>query len=203
MADSYERQTAHPCQIVDALSGEYVKKEGWESNYIKSSRGNLTRVNIVAVVVEKDDQQIMLDDGSGRITARTFDNPEALEKVAIGNVVLVIGKVREYNDARYLLIEIIKVVSPAWAKYRQALLEKVFVASTNKKSSPAVIVKETILANPKDSVIALIRKYDKGEGVSVDELCKQIPNVNTVLEELMKDGEVYEVKPGIVRVLEI
>ena len=49
----FKRQTAYKCTIATLNKGVFVKKQGWESNYLMTEYGDFSRVNIIAVIVDK------------------------------------------------------------------------------------------------------------------------------------------------------
>ena len=132
MPDSRVRQTAFKIWISNLMSGKYVVQEGWNPNYIQVDEKKISRVNIIANVVETFTNQdgsfstITLDDGSDTIRAKTWREDAALlQDIKIGDMVLVIGRSKEYNDEIYLIPEIIKKVDdPNWELVRKLELIK-------------------------------------------------------------------------------
>jgi RPA family protein len=106
----FKRQIAYKCSINSLASGVFVKKPGWESNYMMTDYGDFSRVNIIAVIVAKDENSITLDDGTGQVIGRIFDNTDRLSDIDIGDLVLVIARPREFNSQLYLALEIIKKI---------------------------------------------------------------------------------------------
>ena len=45
---------------------KFVKKEGWDPSYIITSYGKIFRVNLLGVVVSKNINDCVLDDGTGK-----------------------------------------------------------------------------------------------------------------------------------------
>ncbi len=57
--------------------------------------------------------------------------------------------------------------------------------------------------NPIESLLKTIRKLDEGDGVDVDELVKlKGDDIESLITTLLGEGELFEVKPGRVKVLE-
>ena len=109
MEKSQKRQIAYKVKIKDLLIGEYVKKEGWEPSYILHNEKRITRINIIGLLIYIDDTRIIIDDGSGNIEARFFEEKKK-SSIDIGDVILLIGKPRMWNDEKYIVPEIIKKV---------------------------------------------------------------------------------------------
>jgi len=109
-----KRLTAIKMRINDIVEGEYKVEEGFTPNYILTRDGRkISRVRILGTVVsvfESEDGQfnsITLDDGTDTIRVKTFKGMNLLKKIKIGDLVDVIGKVREYNGEIYIIPEII------------------------------------------------------------------------------------------------
>src|SRR3989338_1142145 len=99
-------------------------KEIVQGSVQQDDAGTFSRVNIMATVLQKEAignmSVFLIDDGTGTILARFFELHPNLEKINIGESVLIIGKVRAYNQEKYLSPEIMKKISPAWLKVRKA-----------------------------------------------------------------------------------
>ena len=111
---TFQRQIAFKVKISDILNGSFVKDE-FSAGYIKLSDKNVSRVNIIATVVYKIEQasasNAMIDDGTGKVLLRSFENSGIFSNVDIGDAVLVIGKIREFNNELYIIPEIFKKIS--------------------------------------------------------------------------------------------
>ena len=131
--ETQKRQIAYKISIKDIFQGKYVQQEGWNPNYIESFDGKkISRVNIIGIVLSKEDNQetsyksILIDDGSGTISAKSFgEDSGILQNIQIGDPVLIIGRIKEYNSELHILIEIIKKLEdPKWIEIRKIELEK-------------------------------------------------------------------------------
>ena len=59
------RETAAITSVDDLLQAEYVVQEGWLPNYVQTPTRKLTRVNIIGIVVDKQNPfSFMLDEFS-------------------------------------------------------------------------------------------------------------------------------------------
>ena len=118
-----QRQTAYKVWIADLLRNAYVRGLGeFDPNYVEIKPFQVGRVNLVGVVVDvfSNDEQLYasvdLDDGSGVLRLKAFrETWRMLQPLVIGDLILVVGKVKEYNDERYVLPEIVTLVEPGWA----------------------------------------------------------------------------------------
>ncbi|MBW2981354.1 hypothetical protein KY343_00610, partial [Candidatus Woesearchaeota archaeon] len=121
-----KRQIAYKIRIKELINGKYIKEEGWQPNYIITNDGRqINRINLIATVVAKpleqdiNYQSMILDDGTGRISARVFEQNNIFDNIEIGDVILVIGRPREYGSEKYILPETIKrIQDKSWIKVR-------------------------------------------------------------------------------------
>lgn len=197
------RQVAAFAYIKELLDGVYEQKEGWEPNILHCARGKLSRVNIVGVLL-REGSQLLLDDGSGQISIRLFDEIPGADSPT-GSVVQVIGRPREYQDSLYVVAEIIKPLSAEWVEVRKTQLgsvqdfekpEIVKKPSSEQKAQP--------VDNKAEHLISIITGLDEGEGAFVEDVLEESELgevAEQILNQLLLDGEVFEVKPGIVKVL--
>ena len=208
-----KRQTAHKSRIEDVLNAIYFKAEGLNPNYMEISGREVHRVNIIAAVVEKVEfssyVNFLIDDGTGRILARIFENLKQVSKVDIGHIVQVIGRPREYSSEKYILIEAIKKVDPKWAIARNKEMEGFHKtpdgsSEIRKESAPSEEeVGEDYSSSPASKIIKAIKELDKGDGVSIEDLAsKNIADADKMVGMLLKEGDIFELRPGRLKVLE-
>ena len=199
------RRIAYKLRIKDILSSKYVKTDGINPNYLQVSSQEVSRVNVIGVVVQKSNMEnyseLIMDDGTGKISARTFENNFLLNNVDVGDVVLVIGRPREYLEEKYLVVEIAKKIDPLWAKARKLEL-KDFDPQDNDDVKEGGGNKEIFDESRKNRLLKTIKELDKGEGVPVDDLHSALGNVDNIVGVLLREGDVFEVRPGKLKVLE-
>ncbi|MBW2996134.1 hypothetical protein KY332_02405 [Candidatus Woesearchaeota archaeon] len=210
-----KRQIAEKVRVKDILSGRYIQEEGWNPNYIElDDSRRISRVNIIGAVVEKEEGQeinynsIVLDDGSGTISVRVFgEDMGKLAGISVGDVVLIIGRPREYGNEKYLLLEIIKKVeNKKWIDVRRLELgvkkETVVEEKKEIENVKEEAVEETVISESVgDKIIEFVRNNDKGDGVDIQEIVNEFKDEKEV-KNLLSEGELFEVKPGRVKVLE-
>jgi len=206
-----KRQTAYKVRVKDILNSKYTKTEGSASNYLELDGKKISRVNVMGVIVQKLEldnyKTIMMDDGTGRISTRVFEENMLLDKVDVGDIVLIIGRPREFSSEKYIIIETIKKINPIWAKVRKLEFEKNVIKgdvfSNNVTSDNENITEEIIDLTPTNKIVKLIREFDKGNGVSIEELSsKNIKDMDKIIGMLLKEGDIFEVRPGKLKVLE-
>ncbi|MCK5473850.1 MAG: hypothetical protein KAI53_00450 [Candidatus Aenigmarchaeota archaeon] len=113
-----KRLVAYKVTIADVVDGNYKAQEGFNPSRVEISWGlSVSRVHIIATVVnhyKSEDSKyafITLDDGTGVIRSKAFQqDTKFLEKIKKGDIVDVIGRIREYNDERYIVPEVVRVV---------------------------------------------------------------------------------------------
>ncbi len=220
MAD-YTRSTAKICNIKDLVNGEFIKKEGWDPSYVICDYGKLMRINILGVLVSKNSNDLILDDGTGKIIVRDFTKQIEPD---IGDLVIVIGKPRLFNEELFVNTEIIKKVkNKKWIEYRKKLLASRKKEQVEKESnyiedsSEKKVVEEKMSEKEFDEkkqeaskemsnaekIISLIDKFDTGDGADLQKVISElnILNAEKLIQALMEEGEIFQVKPGRLKVM--
>lgn len=202
---SIRRQTAKKCRIKDILKGRYVKREGWEPNYFETSIGKVSRANILGTIISTENDDFSIDDGTGIIQLRSFDEGDIFSGKKLGEVVLIIGKPRVFNEQKYFVPEIIKKIeNPLWIKFRSIELKN--------NAAKSVVEEETIFeektvsdvsGNLVDSVMKKIIELDTGQGVKITDVISFFNSneTNNVINILIEQGEIFEIKPGVVKTI--
>lgn len=199
MAQQQNRRTAYKIRISDLINGSFVKEDGWEPNYILVNGSKVSRVNLICAIVSKEFnetyQSILIDDGSDKISVRAFDEKINFDGLEVGDIVLLIARLREFNGETYLTPEIIrKVENKGWIELRKLELG----------GGPKEKAKEEVVDNAETSVdraLTVIRELDNGEGAVYENVVKKLGDEG-LISELLKQGELFEPKPGKLKVLE-
>ncbi len=228
-----KRSTAYRIKLKNIVNSDYEKREGFNPSVIKYNNLEISRVNIIASVVGKyltDDQNycaITIDDGSETIRIKNFGaEVNIIKNVDIGDIVRVIGKIKEYNDEKYIVGELVKKINPNWLIVNELQLtsnsennnskinessneinsikleentdeeEIISISSSEEKSS----------INIKQEILNYIKNNDSGSGVMMDIVTSTIKEENDKIKdalfELLKVGEIYEPKKGILKILD-
>jgi len=224
-----QRQVAYKVWISDLINGEYIREEGeWDPNYVLV-RDNLkvSRVNVIASVISKyknetgDYSYLMVDDGTSDINVKAWkEDIGILDKCNVGDLILLIGRVREYNDDIYITPELIKKLDDSnWAKVRKLELEKGFGAPmkveniSDKKitvsaggSGGLIVSEESANENLTQTSRQKVLDYiSKKEEVTYDELIENLKmdenEVNEIIKELLREGEIYQPKANYLKVI--
>ena len=113
------RQVAKLSTTKELNSGKYFQREGFEPNFLLTPEGKrLSRARLVATVVDRfinDDEtygSLTLDDGEDTLQIKFFNELELMEGFETGDIIEVVGKVREYQGQIYLDGEILNHREP-------------------------------------------------------------------------------------------
>jgi len=193
------RQTTVRTRISDLVNGKFIRKEGMEPSYVLTELGQkISRVHLLGTIVDKfmsedgNYSTITIDDDFDSIRIKAFrEDSNIFDNFEIGDLVMVIGKVREYTDENYIIPEIVKkVLNPNYE-----ILHKLEVL-------------KRLLKNKK--VLEDIKK-EKEKFVDVEELKKYAEKhdvdteaVEAVVESLTieEESEVKDYKPLVLETLE-
>jgi RPA family protein len=221
------RDVASKIKIKDIVEGEYVKGSSrWEPNLIITPLNEkISRVRVLGTVVSRfisEDQKygsITLDDGSDTIAARVFrSDVELIDDIKPGDIVDTIGKVKEYNEEKYINLESAKKVEdPNWELVRKLELllkenrargekkievseEEEVPVEVSEEKAKLEVEEEVVIEDSKIVVLNLIEELDSGEGVKYITLLNESgltdEELENILNELMGDGDIYEPKIG-------
>ena len=116
MASAQIRQTAYKVWISDLINGEYINPEGqWDPGYVTIKESKVSRVNIIANAIDKYKNEdstyisLTIDDGSENISLKAWnEDTKILKEIEVGDMVLTIAKIKEYNNKIYLVPEIVR-----------------------------------------------------------------------------------------------
>lgn len=203
---SQKRLVSYKVWINNILKGHYIKEEGWQPNYIQIGGLKVSRINIVGIVVLKEDQNkfssIMLDDGSGKIQVRSFENALVFQNVSVGDAVLIVGRIREFNNEIYVMPEIVRRIDDKrWLKVRQLELKDFKPVATDQVVEK---IEEINSQSPTALIYNLIRGLDKGIGAEIDEILEKsdFNEAENIINNLLKEGEIFKTSPSRVKILE-
>ncbi len=111
------RLTAKKVLVWEIISGKFVQKTGLESPYIITPTGRkVSRVRILGNVVDKYINPsgtygfLVIDDGTGSIRVKFFENISKVEKIEKGSLVDIIGRIRCDENEIWINVEIAKVI---------------------------------------------------------------------------------------------
>jgi len=195
--EEIKRQVARKISIDDLQKGIYIKQEGWQSNFVQTQSGDkVSRINMVGTVISQQEAQCSIDDGTGRIDIRTFDQSQSLPTLAIGQVIMVIGRPREFDSEMYILPEIVKpVIDKKWIEVRLKELrrkEKIMVEATPQPKKEVGM----------QEIYEAIKDLDQGNGVNIEDVLQKLnaPQTEEIIQKLLREGELFEIAPGKLKI---
>jgi hypothetical protein len=229
------RPTAYKLRIEDLLRGEYKRSvDGVEPSYFLTPwNDRITRARVMGTVVDKFMREdgsygtLRLDDGSGTIRLRAWGSDTSrLNRFNKGDVVDVVGRVREFEGEVYLTPElVIPVEDLNWELVREleilesrrkSLAKGVKPRLPAKLEPPALSVEvptpsKVGLEEPevplpevpedlKDRVLLVVKESGGEEGLSVDEVAMRAglspPEVENAARVLLAEGKIFEPRAG-------
>ncbi len=216
------RETAKICPIKTLLNGKYILQEGWEPNYVQTPFGRISRINVMGVVVGIESSvRFLLDDGTSTIKVNDFSSLIQEKNLKVGDLVLIIARIREFENELCLVSEIINKdqlsKNPEWFKFRKKYLDLMLqnqpeedLIPIETKPTPEIIEFQTPSLenldgkNISDKIIDFIRNYDSKVGCPFDEIVNKFKedDAEDLINSLIAMGEIYEIKAGYLKVLE-
>ena len=127
---------AKKVRIFDIVNGKFFpgSKEEMKPSYVITPFGEkISRVNLVATAIDKflseneNYSAITIDDGSGSMGVKSFkENVVLLKNLELGDFVLIVGKLKEFNEETYVNAEVVrKIKDPNYESLRKLeILEK-------------------------------------------------------------------------------
>ena len=207
-----KRQTAYKVWIKDIHSAQNQIDATSGLPFFLMHGKNLVRVNFIASIIDLFVSgtygSFVVDDGSAQIRLKVWgDDLILLEGKGIGDLVLVIGRVAEFNDERYVRPEIVRLISQDWALLRRIELikeygipqkeEKVLLEKED-HSSPEV---EPSLAAREMILVTIERQEEVSEQELFTACALPKEKVITALYDLLKEGEIFSPKKGYYRLV--
>ncbi len=204
-----KKQVAYRASIKDLLTGTLNEGDEWQPSFIEHGKNKISKVNLIGVVVSKDDdrQGIMIDDGTASIRVINFGTQD-LTQFEPGQVLTVIGRIRTYSGERYISSEIVAKTNEKIMKLRKLELEK---ESLLAGESEEAIDEEVMIGEDEYSraleIRNLIREIDaknSGNGADIEEITakSKVQKTEDVINDLLQAGEIFEIRPGKFKVLE-
>ncbi|MFH1211696.1 MAG: hypothetical protein V1659_02085 [Candidatus Woesearchaeota archaeon] len=201
-----QRQTAKKCSINHLLNSVFVKKAELEPGYFDSPVGELYRVNVFGVVVQKiSNTELVIDDGTGMMQLRFFNETPAVKLINLGDPVLVIGRPREYGNEKYIACEIISKIDGRWLELRKRELEQIkdVPKPTIQKQVEAAKQEKSAVKSDFELIYMAIKELDTGKGALIDDVISRVrdPGAEKKIIGLIEAGEIFEITSGRIKLL--
>lgn len=195
-----KRQVACKILISSIINGQFGKDES-SAGYVKINGNVVSRVNFIGNLVYKMEENgyynAIIDDGTAKISLKSFEKKAFFSNIDVGDIILVVGKVREYGNERYVMPEIIKKIDASWMSLRKLELKDEAIVCKAEVKDPS----ENIDSGK--NVYELIKKLDVGDGTAMEDLIGNYNgDVEKIVNKLLENGDVFEIKPGRLKVLE-
>jgi len=167
-------------KIVELSTGEKIfDNEAGFLKYIETEEGPVARAGIVGTVLEtrvnseKNSGSITLDDTSGIIRVQTFGEGIAkIEEVKQGDLVIVFGSVREYENNIYLVLQILRKISKEELQERKAYID--FLKEHWRKMSEQIASDFTVFEGSLDDFTKIIAKKYRLSSNEAESMVKEI-----------------------------
>lgn len=170
------RDTAEHVWIDDLSGSSFVESPDAPSSLALSDGRKLRRLRLYGLVVATG--ELVVDDGTGSLFIRSFDSFDGL---AVGTPVLVIGRPRMFEGKVYVLGELVKPVDAKWLNFARNRWPR------------------SIRVDP----VSVVRDLDSGDGADYDAVVARLgSNGENQVVHLLAVGELFETKPGKLKVLE-
>ncbi len=221
------RQTAYKVWIAEIVNADYIRDAGeWEPNYLDVKGTKVARINILGIITEvftnlsRDYGTITIEDGSASIAVRAFkEDIRLIAECNIGDAVLIIGRPKQYQNEIYLVPEIVKKLeNPAWMKVRKLELTQTRgnvqqkqpitpLETTSREVREELIATNSFLQGNEEIRQKILNLLEKqGElGMDIDMLMQSAAleeeTAEKIIEELIKEGEVYMSRPGVLKII--
>jgi RPA family protein len=236
-----KRSIAKKIRIWDITNGKYSPgyrddvdgETKFKASYVITPFGDkVARANVIATVTDKFEgpegnyATLTLDDGTDAIQAKVFgEDVSIFVRMKKGSLVIVIGKVKEYQGEVYINAEVARAVDPKYENMRRLeLLEELtqrkrMVDNLRKmqrhlseedlkeyakqldideEALSVLLVKKEVDYKPK--LLKIIETLDDGTGVEITKIFDivKLPEsvVERTIDELLADGSLYEPMPG-------
>ena len=182
------RQTMIQARVADVINGKFVRKEGLEPSYVLTDLGQrISRVKLVGSVIDKfmsedgNYSSITVDDDSDSIRVKAFkEDATMFDNLEIGDLALIIGKVREYAEENYVIPEVVKkIVNPDYESLHR--LEVLKQLMRQKKAIKSIRREKENFLDFEELKSFVIKKY------GIDE-----QTVEGILETLAEEEETKE-----------
>ena len=198
---SFKRATAYKLHIGDIFKGKKIL-DGERFNFLELGDKEISRVNIVANIVEKYSSSekayvsLTIDDASGQIRIKIFgDDVARFQDINQGDTIMVIGLLRNYNDELYIFPEIMKKQDPRYLLVRKLEFEN--LQEKEPDSKELLVLADKIINEIKES---------EPEGIGKDKIIEDFKDddvslINQEINKALEQGIIYEPRPGMLRYL--
>jgi RPA family protein len=195
----YKREIAIKLMIKDIVEADY--SEDLQNPFISVFGRQIKRVNCMGALISSVKTpggfSLTIEDSTGSIMAQYFEDEI---KANVGDIVNIVGRVRTFENEKFLVPEILKKVDNLlWMEY-------------HRKNSPELLknLSSSIEKVPEkqettaEKLLSCIRVLDDGNGAYVDNVVSTVrsPDSESQVKKLLELGTIFETAPGKVKILE-
>jgi RPA family protein len=210
-----KRQTAYKVWISHLINNNGTVDDTGLA-YIPVGDKKVVRANIVGSVIGKELREgfgsLVLDDGSENVNARVWgEDTSLLNDIEIGDLVLVIARLGEFNGNVYLRPEVVKKIDMDWALLRRLELVKEYGKPEPREikvEEDKVEEKEERIEEPIPSIAIrekVLKLVEEREEVAMETVIEKVGEderkIKAAVDELLKEGEMFMPRPGYLRVV--
>ncbi|MDD3264251.1 MAG: hypothetical protein PHT94_05145 [Candidatus Nanoarchaeia archaeon] len=172
------------------------------------------QVNLIAIIVDKlSDNEIFVDDSTGTIRVKSFNSDKPFEKLDVGDIILILGKIRILNSQK-----LISYIGHSKLKGDFLEIRKEILDNEKNDFSPLEKIEEKdedfkdydsedeeIYEEKDDSqifykIIEKIDELDDGPGCEYEKIYNafSIPKetIEKYLNYLIQEGQIFEISAG-------
>ena len=219
--EQIERLPAYKVWLSSINNGSYVKPtEEFTPPHIDVEGKKISRINLVATVVQKTETEdksyssLTVDDGSAQIRIKTWrEDTKLLNQINVSDVLIIIGKVREYQDELYIIPEIVKKIQSKLQMLRNLELYKEYgkpkpLSIVLRKQAPEEksfnVEEERISDNQeqkRQKLLNRIEELDDGSGAEISKVISDsgLSDAEKILQSLLLEGEVFNISSSKVK----
>lgn len=198
-----QRPTAVKAIIDDVINADYVTQEPPRPNHLVLYGQRVKRLQLIGVLVQKSSHDFVIDDGTNRITAKRFNQRINLDDTKPGEPVLVIAQPREHEQTVFLGAEAVSPVDDkAWITTHHDIVNATHDRdATLDTTTKADTTEDT--TNHSADILDTINDLDDGDGATTEDVIEasSLDDAETYIERLINEGEIFEIRPGKLKVL--
>ena len=196
-----ERQVSRKLWIRELLDGEFIQTA--DQNLLRTTRGDAARINILGIVIAREElpvSSVTIDDGSGQIAVRSFDQKLVYP---VGTIVQIIGRPRSYQGNPYVAAEAVCAMNEGWLLFRKKELGEVQQTAAQVREVASQTSVPGSSENRAEKILRSIVENDPGDGAPVEIVIVKsgVANAEEIIEQLLLTGDIFELRPGKVKVL--
>ena len=199
-----QRATAYKALIDDVLNADYINQESPNPNYLNLYGERVRRVQIIGVIVQQTSHDLVIDDGTNRLTAKRFNQRIDLSDINTGDPILIIGRPRHHNDTVFLGAEAVKQLdNKDWVEWHHRVVNHLYDRDATIDTTTSDETAEEDTVNYSEDILEAINELDDGDGATTSKVIERssLDDPEQYIDTLINEGEIFEIRPGQLKVL--